>query len=285
MHNKKQVLALLASLTLIGAYDGPCDPEKDPGDWEPYPVSEEEPVLFCQEACEVDADCTAGTFCSGACDPDTDVACGVLNRCVDCKADANCTDPLAPFCVAGSCVSCVDDSNCPGTAPRCLDGTCTCNASVQCEPDERCMYTTDAARDSSVPGCVCWENSACAGIGPETCIAGICIECEFDAHCEATVGAGSTCIDGGTLYAMCTCVGDGDCNGGFCDGGSCVDCLVDGDCGGGKCDGGSCVECLEDADCTFGTGATCVDGWCSCGDAAECTATASNPATAWVCEE
>jgi hypothetical protein len=306
MHTTKHILVLFASLGLIGAYEpSGCDPDKDAGDWEPYPVEEEIPILFCQEACDADADCGAGAYCSD----DT-------FRCVDCKADANCTNPLAPFCVDGSCLSCRDDADCPGTAPRCLDGTCTCSATAQCEPDERCMYTTDAARVTSVPGCVCWENSACAGIGPEVCIAGICIECDFDAHC----GANGTCFEPGTLYSWCGCANDAGCGPGapHCIDGDCYECLDNAECTT-ECVDNSCAECADDADCpaaapwcvgnacvecrgepregtaetqaqvdtdcpTLGLGDECVDNACSCSAASTCTA-AVTPGFAWVCEE
>ncbi len=262
-----------------------CQPKNDVGEYEPYPEDEE--ALFCQEICTLDTHCLGGLVCSGDCDPDVDDACGAPNTCVECKNDAGCP---GAFCIAGECVECVDDSACtvPGAthcfenacsecaedvdcgpgAPRCLDGVCTCAGSAQCAADERCMYTTDSIRPGSVPGCVCKDNSACAGIGPEICIVGICIECEFDAHCEALVGPGSKCFDGGTLFSYCGCSTDADCDDGYCVGSECVECRNGTDCVSGQCEANACVECTVDAHCTSNH---CLDNLCvECLADAEC---------------
>ena len=228
---------------------------------------------------------------------------------VECIKDMDCAANL--FCNAelGACVECLLDRHCDGNpqGSRCGDsGTC------QCGSDRECSAPLGLCRST---GCVCSEDTACAGSGAQRCELGVCIACGGDGDCRGDE-FGSACFEGGGVDAYCGCADDRDCEGSTprCDAalGRCV-CAMDDDCvdhgAGATCVSGECLPCLSaeqcraaglgqycdtsthtcyacesDADCRkLGTGTRCVGRACACDDAADCTAKAAE-GMQWICD-
>ncbi len=131
--------------------------------------------------------------------------------CVECLTNAQCTDALSPFCVAGSCAQCGADPDCAAAdagTPFCsqsLGGLCVeCTQASQCPADNQ-------GCDSSSGSCgSCTYNSDCpAGLGCSAS-SGLCAP-----FCGTTAASGAS---------------------------DCAGCATSTDCGGGSCnaDAGSC---------------------------------------------
>lgn len=236
------------------------------------------PIRTCQEiACGEDDDC------------DDDLKCNASGQCVACLVDADCDD----------------DPN----GSRCGDG-----GNCQCASDNECEAPLGLCRST---GCVCSEDTACAGEGAERCELGVCIACEEDDQCGLEAG-GTACYAPGEVEAYCGCGADDDCSAGTphcnataglcicqtdeeckdgelgvaCIGGACVPCARDKDCVdaelGTACDvaSGTCLECKDDEGCRdLGLGSRCVSGVCACDDASDCTADPSEPGGSFLCAE
>jgi hypothetical protein len=203
----------------------------------------EEPILFCQESCAADSDCTAGT----SCDEEQGV-CGVVPP-PPCETDQQCN-------LSSSCLS---DAGCTGQV--CVDvgladeGRCAIEQGVvTCEDVGQVDFATTKFADGrgAVNACVgtfltCNDASGACELAPT---------CDADTDCTTNPG-GDACIDG-----ACGCVADADCGdagaiGSFCR----VDINV---CG-----------CADDTECTDAPEApVCRAGRCGCGDDADCAAAA-----------
>lgn len=177
--------------------DGECVSSDDPahcGDrCEPCP--DEEGAQAVCDGSECGLECEAGfDICSG---PDCET------HCVECEANADCTDPLRPRCEAGACESCVDADDCAHLA----------DASI-CDPD------TQACVECSLEDMSACENNSCdPGTGEctdtpinslsfcEACVADI--ECSHGQRCVPMFFKGQPRPGGYCLYEE----GDQGCSG------------------------------------------------------------------------
>lgn len=91
---------------------------------------------FCQDefqcvSCLSNSDCPWGETCLGV------GSCSPL-----CKSDADCLNPVRPYCVLDLCVECLGDGDCKDPAsPRCdtdLNTCVACLTDFDCPPDQQC---------------------------------------------------------------------------------------------------------------------------------------------------
>lgn len=213
--------------------------------------------LHCQEGCTTDADCDADTGLP-KCDN---------SKCVECLADADCTDATNKYCVtvAGnkSCVACKADADCKGVTAMCDTATGAC---VQCKANTDCTTSINGGLcDQGV--CTCKADTDCTGAsawGPkcDTTNYGRC-SCAANTDCASNAN-GPTCY---TQYNKCSCGADTECT--TAPFSSCLvpyagatykhcqeACTTSADCaadpeGELACDtaSGGCVTCLTNADC------------------------------------
>ncbi len=104
----------------------------------------------------------------------------------------------------------------------------------------------------------------------------------------ASVGAYQLRVLPGACVELPECEADGDCDGGVCFEGACVECADDAHCDDGVCESNACVECRDDAGCGEGF---CVENACvqcreeaDCGEGDACFAGFCVPAVAATCE-
>ncbi len=213
---------------------------------------------FCQEACTVDADCTAmGTDIGFKCN---DGRCG--------GAASGCTDDAAcQATVSGWVTTCASQADCMATMQQCVDigggaGRCatgpsdflTCEQIMQSEVmlpaieggmDLTVCANTDFVCKDEVCQNPCEDNLECA---------------TFPGHPQCDVPSGK-----------CECTSDDDCKN-------------SGVAGFAACNEGTC-GCAVDADCADAANAdVCTkDGFCGCSDATVCT-TKTFDGTMSVCE-
>ncbi len=266
------------------------------------------PVGDCVE-CNVATDCPgANDMCAGnvcmedTCanetldDGETDVDCGgpQCNPCLNTQSCLDAGDCASNFCNAGTCAACTPGDCAAGeycdgagvcltskalgevcaaatecTSANCVDGVCCDNV---CDGD--CVGcnlagtegTCSMHPDGTDPDGECGADS-CNGAGACRCADGMTNGAETDTDCGGGVCAG--CADGGT------CVGNGDCSSGLCDGtscaGVCANLMLDAgetdvDCGGATCPAcGDNLMCLQPSDCQSGvcTGNTCAAPTCN----------------------
>jgi hypothetical protein len=147
--------------------------------------------------------CSAGATCPAA----TPLC--VDDRCVECAEDAQCTDPLRRFCVAGSCADCrtAGPTACKAPTAVCDPASGSC---VQCVANSSCT-------DPRAPFC---GGNRCVGCGmaaPQTCTMlnaarpacsadGACVECNVSADCSAEATR-PICVD----RACVACTADAQC--------------------------------------------------------------------------
>lgn len=229
--------------TTMSATD-PTDPTDPTGDG----------TAFCQEVCQVDADCTVEGM-------DVGYTCQ-RGRC----ESSGCTDDLdcrAMF--SGWASECVDQAGCPGQV--CIDiggGVGRCATS----PSDFIMCETLMMAEVAVPmieGGI--DAIVCANVD-YTCQDSVCVNpCEDDAACALLSGHPVCNPDTGT----CECSSDEDCKKSGMDGYSAC---YDGLCG-----------CITDDDCAAdGNADICTDaGLCGCSSASVCKNKAFDGTTP-VCE-
>jgi hypothetical protein len=189
-------------------------------------------LSVCALACTQPSDC-AGQPAS-RCSNELDV-------CVQCLADADCTEPRNPACdVGGRCVQCLEDAHCSSDRPRCDVATRTC---VECLDSSQCDGRVCDPRDAR------------------------CVDCLSDADC----GPGGTCEPGRRCSLPCT--GPADCKGreSICDvaSGLCRECTSAADCGGMRpaCNAeGRCVECVGNESCAMPGRPACIVATQRCGE-------------------
>ncbi|MBM4344286.1 MAG: hypothetical protein FJ100_13030 [Deltaproteobacteria bacterium] len=269
--------------------NGKCEPGESP--------------VTCQE------DCKFKTCGNGYCEPDD-------------GGPKGCPEDCKPGCGNCTCDKGEDWSNCPTDCGYCGDGICsTCaqnaeNAAscgvdckaAECLPnapgacDDGVLCTTDGCTPNGV--CVhalnslpCDDGNVCT-VG-DACNKGACLPgpatqdcddgnpctadpCDVKVGCKHKAVLGQACDDGNA------CTKDDLCTGGFCSGGSLLDCGDGNPCTTDGCNGikgcttaNNKAACSDGDVCTEGDG--CADGGCkpgppvACDDDNECTADSCNP--------
>lgn len=218
------------------------------------PTCDEGRCVECTQAshCASTENCnTALSTCALRCSEPSDCAgqaavlCSAdLALCIECRLDADCTEPRAPACDRGGrCVECTQASHCPEDKPACNLWAARC---VECTSDTDCDGRVCDGRDNR------------------------CVECKVDQDCP-----GGSC-DGASRSCRFPCTAPGDCDLRHpqCDAdtGLCVECLSESDCSDPRkpvCRADRrCAECSGDADCTEPGKPACV---AATGKCAECT--------------
>jgi len=202
-------------------------------------------------------DSGGGSTCvtSDDCPLDAPICDQFSKKCVECKKNSDCTDPLRPTCNPASmkCVECVMDSDCKTEYLHCLDGTCSDKA---CFPGAAtCVGNTVhiCSQDGMDPN---YEVIEC---GAKVCSMGQCLECKpNEVGCKGNLAI--QCNGQGTSFTVLET-----CQPGLeCFGGKCMFCYP----GDKKCEGNTAMVCNIEGtawqmaeDCTAG-GLTCYMGAC-----------------------
>ncbi len=207
-----------------------------------------------ENACPTGFTCLAGNSRTGnQCYP----AGGTCGGCLvtGCGTGAFC-NPTTTNCetFADTCASCAGDLQC-GTGSLCATSggsdicLTECAGPADCEAGFECsMLGTKSV--CAPTGTTCGGTSSC-DLGPADCVAPLDVVDTARCICVGCLGDGD-CSTGQVCTTAGTCVADGDpcsttaeCNGGYCQGGVCIDCLTPGDCGveGETCIGGICQDC------------------------------------------
>lgn len=192
--------------------------------------------------------CPAGQYCNAASTECEDIG----ETCDSCAADAGCAD--------GSVCARLGGQN------ACLPG---CTTSEDCGAGSTCQSLSGKMACAPDAGC----GSSCS-LDPADCVAPlavldpsrcICVGCVDTSDCPdgRVCTSGGNCVSGGR-----PCSTTAECDGGYCQGGVCVECLTPGDCGpeelcvagaceactcpeGQRCDSaGNCVEVPDPSSCT-----------------------------------
>ena len=236
---------------------------------------------------ETCAQCTAASDCPAAA-PRCDTK---QHRCVLCLTDAHC-DKAAPYCdpALGRCAQCRSHGDCSASLDggTCMDGSCGCISSVDCEGARAWGSTCHPV----MKRCSCAGDTNCKGIssGPlcdhtlQKCI------CKSISDCKAPY---SICalpyLAAAYLHCQRPCKTDVDCTGKIgltrCNPatGACLPCLTDVDCAARRfakiCEVTTairgCVQCQQDSHCGLSSlGAKCSvsEGACYCTHESQCVA-------------
>lgn len=115
------------------------------------------------------------------------------NRCVECLADGDCTDPMNPHCdpMGGTCEVCVVNADCP-SGQSCVANNCEQN----CTSDAVCQAADAGVNYCNLTTSLCVEctiDSQCTANTPFCSAGNACVQCRTDADCPA----GRTCSGGG----------------------------------------------------------------------------------------
>lgn len=243
---------------------------------------------ICGSSCEDDSSCPDGFTCLPV---DSRVGSQCIpsgGTCAGCLADGC---PTGEFCnpfngecgvVAETCAECTIDEEC-GAGSVCATSNGVDICLEACNPGDACGdgFTCRALAGDDVcapEGDSCGTGGAC-DISADDCVDPlpvldtdrcICVGCVGDEDCPETLvcTAGGNCVADGR-----PCTTTAECDGGYCQGGICVDCLTPGDCGPDEiCQSGACVPC----DCAPGEQCTAT-GECeeipdpsSCSSDSEC---------------
>ncbi len=202
--------------------------------------------------CSADADCKDPTksFCvanvCGGCQTAAATACSTRlaskpvcatsgtasGTCVECSADADCTDATKSFCVANVC------------------GGCQTAAATACS-DRSASKPVCATSGTASGTCVeCAADADCGDAAKSFCVANACGGCQTAAAtaCAARSASKPACATSGTLS------------------GQCVQCAASSDCAAATLPicgaANTCVPCTADAECVAKLGTTGYPGVC-----------------------
>lgn len=215
---------------------------------------------ICARSCAEGAEpCPAGFRCLFVDTRSGDQCVPTGGTCAGCLAEG-CVDgqfcnPFTGECgeVADVCAECSIDEEC-GEGASCATSNGVDICLVDCEAGDDCgdgfTCRSLAGKDVCAPtGDDCGTGGAC-GLTADDCSAPrsvldpdlcMCVECLVDGNCPdgLVCSAGGDCVGGGR-----PCTTTAECDGGYCQGGFCVDCLTPGDCGPDEiCQAGMCVPC------------------------------------------
>jgi len=204
------------------------------------------PTKACSAATYTCVQCTADAFCTDPANPACDTT---LSRCVPCLVSAQCKSPGLPACLKdpggdstkNSCVECLANADCPATKPACdttINRCVPCLVNAQCKSAAQPFCLKDAGGDNTKNVCVeCLANADCKGANP-ACdpVTNRCVPCLVDAQCKSAAQP----------FCLKNAGGDNTKN-------VCVECLASTDCKAANpvCDPAinRCVPCLLDAQC------------------------------------
>ena len=241
-----------------GELCGPCGANEDCGGEDDACIAIRDETV-CAQSCADEAGCPAGFTCLFVDTRVGDQCVPTGGTCAGCLADGcapgEFCNPFNGECgtVGDTCSECEIDEQC-GDGSSCATSNGVDICLVECEPADDCgagfTCRSLAGEDVCAPdGDTCGTSGAC-DLAPEDCVDPlsvldtdrcICVGCIDDEDCPDPLvcTAGGNCVAGGR-----PCTTTAECDGGYCQGGFCVDCLTPGDCGPDEiCQAGACVPC------------------------------------------